>query len=154
MGRLQAPIESCLGHNNTILIEEVLVIFIPPVPVYDTGFKTSAEGLENTCTFSLIFGWTPSLEDSSRTHGQVQADVHTLESLFGKSLGALTNKHIEVVARYMVRQFIFSEYLKLLKTLNAHYLACKTHKQTSTKTSQCTTEPQMSPNFTFPLSHQ
>ena len=30
-----------------------------------------------------------------------------LESLFGESLRAPTNKRIEVVARYVVRQFIF-----------------------------------------------
>ena len=35
MGPLQAPIDLCLRHNYTILVEEVLVIFIPLVPVYD-----------------------------------------------------------------------------------------------------------------------
>ena len=47
MGPLYAPIQSCLRYNNMILVEEVLVVFIPLVPVNDTGFETSAEGLEN-----------------------------------------------------------------------------------------------------------
>ena len=34
-------------------------------------------------------------------------DIHTLESLFGECFRALTDKRIEVVARYVVRQFIF-----------------------------------------------
>ena len=36
-----------LRYNNTVLVEEVLFFFIPRVPVNDTGFETSAEGLEN-----------------------------------------------------------------------------------------------------------
>ena len=47
MGPLLVPIKSGLRHNNTILVEEVLVVFIPLVPVNDTGFETSAEVLEN-----------------------------------------------------------------------------------------------------------
>ena len=39
--------KSCLRYNNTVLVEEVLVVFIPLVPVNDTWFETSAEGLEN-----------------------------------------------------------------------------------------------------------
>ena len=77
------------------------------MPVHDTGLGTSAEVPENFLIFRLIVGLTPSLEDSSCAHRQVQLDVHTLESLFGKSLRALTNKRIEVVARSMVRQFSF-----------------------------------------------
>ena len=34
-----------------VLVEEVQVIFIPLVPVNDTGFETSAEGLENLFIF-------------------------------------------------------------------------------------------------------
>ena len=56
MGLLYTPIELCLRHNYTIFVEEVLVILIPLVPVNDTGFKTSAEGLENIFIFSLIVG--------------------------------------------------------------------------------------------------
>ena len=37
----------------------------------------------------------------------MKLDIHTLESLIGECLRALTNKRIEVVARYVVRQFIF-----------------------------------------------
>ena len=51
MAPLQAPLQSCLRHNYTILVEEVLDIFIPLVPVYDTGLKASAEGLENIFNF-------------------------------------------------------------------------------------------------------
>ena len=39
--------QSCLRHHNSVLVEEVLTIFIPLVPVNDTGFETSAEDLEN-----------------------------------------------------------------------------------------------------------
>ena len=39
--------QSCLRHINPVLVEEVLIVFIPLVPVNDTGFETSAEGLEN-----------------------------------------------------------------------------------------------------------
>ena len=45
MGPLVASIESCLKVNYMILVEEILVIFLPLVPVYDSGFKTSAFGL-------------------------------------------------------------------------------------------------------------
>ena len=51
MGPLYTPIESCLRHDYTILVEEVLVIDIPLVPVNETGFDTSAEGLENIFLF-------------------------------------------------------------------------------------------------------
>ena len=47
MGPLQAPTKSCLMHDYTVLVEEVLVVFLPLVPVNDTGYETSAEGLEN-----------------------------------------------------------------------------------------------------------
>ena len=50
---------------------------------------------------------TPTLQDSSCAHGQVKLDIHTLESLFGERLRALTYKRIEVIARYVVTQFIF-----------------------------------------------
>ena len=40
-------------------------------------------------------------------HGQVKLDIHTLESLFGERFRALTYKRIEVIARYIVRQFDF-----------------------------------------------
>ena len=32
MGPLQAPIKSGLKYDNTVLVEEVLVVFIPLVP--------------------------------------------------------------------------------------------------------------------------
>ena len=51
MGPLETPIESCVRHNYPILVEEVLVILIPLVPVNDTGFQTSAEDLQNIFTF-------------------------------------------------------------------------------------------------------
>ena len=54
MRPLWTPIESCLRHNYTIVVEEVLVIFLPLVPVNDTGFETSAEGLEKIFIFRLI----------------------------------------------------------------------------------------------------
>ena len=107
MGPLWTPIESCLRHNYTILVQEVLVILIPLLPVNDKGLETSAEGLENIFIYSLIVGSTPTLEDSSRTHRQAQQDVHALESLFGKRLRTLTNKRIKVFAGYVVRQFVF-----------------------------------------------
>ena len=47
MGPLQTFIESSLRHDYTVLVKEVLVNFIPLVPVNDTGFETSAEGLQN-----------------------------------------------------------------------------------------------------------
>ena len=47
MGPLWAPIKSGLRYNNMVLVEEVLVVFLPLVPINDTGFETSAEGLEN-----------------------------------------------------------------------------------------------------------
>ena len=47
MGPLWTPIKSGLRRDNTVLVEESLIVFIPLVPVNDTGFKTSAEGLEN-----------------------------------------------------------------------------------------------------------
>ena len=47
MGPLYAPIKSDLKYNNTVLVEQVLVVLIPLVPVNDSGFETSAEGLEN-----------------------------------------------------------------------------------------------------------
>ena len=37
-----------------VLVEEVLVVFIPLVPVNDAGFETSAEGLENFFILGLI----------------------------------------------------------------------------------------------------
>ena len=46
MGPLWAPMKSSLRHENTVLVEDVPVVFIPLVPVNDTGFETSAEGLE------------------------------------------------------------------------------------------------------------
>ena len=55
----------------------------------------------------MIVHETSTLEDSSHTHRQVQLDVHALEGLFAKTLRALTNKRIEVVARYIVRQSFF-----------------------------------------------
>ena len=51
MGPQQAPIRLCLRQNYTILVEEVLAIFILLVPVYNTGLKTSAEGSENILIF-------------------------------------------------------------------------------------------------------
>ena len=54
MGPLWAPIKSCLRHDYTVLVEEVLVVFLPRVPVNDTGFETSAEGLGNIFILSLI----------------------------------------------------------------------------------------------------
>ena len=42
-----------------------------------------------------------------QSRGQVKLDIHTLESLFGECLRVLTNKRTEVLARYIVRQFIF-----------------------------------------------
>ena len=50
-GALGDGVGSCLRHNYTILIEEVSIILIPLVPVNDTGFETSAEGLENKFIF-------------------------------------------------------------------------------------------------------
>ena len=47
MGRLYALIRSCRRHHNSVLVEEVLIVFIPLVPINDTGFESSAEGLEN-----------------------------------------------------------------------------------------------------------
>ena len=44
---MQAPIKSGLRYDNTVLVEKVLVVFISLVPVNDTGFGNSAEGLEN-----------------------------------------------------------------------------------------------------------
>ena len=46
--------KSCLGQDYTVLIEEVLVFFVPLVPVNDTVFKTSAEGLEKFFILRLI----------------------------------------------------------------------------------------------------
>ena len=46
-------------------------------------------------------------QDSSSAHGQVKLDIHTLESLFGEGFRAVICKRIEVIARYIVRQFIF-----------------------------------------------
>ena len=43
--------KSCLRHDSTVLVEEVLVIFVPLVLVNDTGCETSAEGLENFFIF-------------------------------------------------------------------------------------------------------
>ena len=40
-------------------------------------------------------------------HRQVQLDVHASESLFGKSLRALTNRRIKLIAQYVVRRFVF-----------------------------------------------
>ena len=51
MGPLQTHIKSCLRHNYTILVEEVLVLLVPLVPVHDTGFETSDEGPENIFIF-------------------------------------------------------------------------------------------------------
>ena len=51
MGPLSTPIQSCLRHNYTVFAKEVLVFFLPLVPVNDTGFETSAESLENFLLF-------------------------------------------------------------------------------------------------------
>ena len=51
--------------------------------------------------------WGASPRPSAPTYLLVQFDVHALVSFFGKSLRDLTNKRIAVVARYVVRQFVF-----------------------------------------------
>ena len=54
MAPLTAAIKLGLRYNNTVLVEEVLVVFIPLVPVNDRGFGTSAEGLENFVILRLV----------------------------------------------------------------------------------------------------
>ena len=54
MGPLWAPIKSGLRHDYTVLVEEVLIVFILLGPVNDTGFETSAEGLDNFFIIRLI----------------------------------------------------------------------------------------------------
>ena len=51
MGPLYTPLRSCLRQDYKFLVEEILVLFIPLVRVNDTGFETSAEGLENFFLF-------------------------------------------------------------------------------------------------------
>ena len=51
MGPLWAPIRSGLRYDNTVLVEDVLVVFIRLVPVNDKGLDTSVEVLE---TFFIL----------------------------------------------------------------------------------------------------
>ena len=56
-----------------VIVEEVLVDFIPLVPVNDTGFETSAEGLENF--FVLLWLRTAAAQQRSATARKSQVAV-------------------------------------------------------------------------------
>ena len=46
-GELGYERDGVMLRSSLVLVEEVLIVFLPLVPVNDTGFETSAEGLEN-----------------------------------------------------------------------------------------------------------
>ena len=84
MGPLQATVRPCLWHNSTVLIVDVLDIFLPTVAVNQGCLYTIAEGLKYKLVLLSVVTQRPSLRNGCSAHGQGQLHIHRLKRLFGQ----------------------------------------------------------------------